>query len=81
MDITIDPLFLTFLTMPIRRGGSCGVVGNGYTIVQGKSLVRQTLRLGHLPDGWNDTITRGMLSLGDVSVPRYYCLTCSKSAI
>jgi hypothetical protein len=81
MGIAFDPLFLSFLTMPIRRGGSCGVVGNAYTIGQGKSLVRQTLRLRRLPDGWNETIKQGILSLGEDIIPRYYCLTCSKTAI
>jgi hypothetical protein len=81
LGISFDPQFLTFLTMPIRRGGSCGVVGNGYTIIEGKSLLKQTLQLGRLPDGWNDTVKQGMLSLGDDVVPRYYCLTCATAAI
>ncbi|KAG1832550.1 hypothetical protein DFJ58DRAFT_736335 [Suillus subalutaceus] len=80
-DIDFDPQFMSLLTMPIRRGGSCGIVGNGSLIVQAIALIEQARTLGRLPDGWKDIMQKAVLPATDEIIPRYYCLTCTKAVI
>ncbi|KAG1843313.1 hypothetical protein DFJ58DRAFT_731729 [Suillus subalutaceus] len=70
-DIDFDPQFMSLLTMPIRRGGSCGIVGNGSLIVQAIALIEQARTLGRLPDGWKDIMQKAVLPATDEIIPRY----------
>src|SRR6267154_805275 len=75
-DIDFDPQFLSLLTMPIRQGGSCGIVGNGLIITRAITLIEEARKIGRLPEGWMDTMQKHMQSVVDEMTPRYYCLTC-----
>ncbi|KAG2354620.1 hypothetical protein BDR07DRAFT_1494278 [Suillus spraguei] len=76
-DVYFEPKFLSLLTVPIRRGGSCGVVGNGLLLMQTDVLMDEAKMLGRLPEGWQDEIDQALLPKEDEIIPRYYCLTCT----
>ena len=44
--VQFDADFLAMLTMPIRRGGHCGVVGNGAMLLKIKILLDEAMTLG-----------------------------------
>jgi len=80
-DVYFDPKFLLLLTMPIQRGGSCGIVGNSLLLMQTDMLMDEAKMLGQLPEGWQDEINQELLPKEDDIIPRYYCLTCTSVMI
>lgn len=80
-DIDFDSQFLSLLTMPIRRGGSCGIVGNASILMKVKKLMEEARTIRRLPDGWKNNMQDIMLQMGHESIPRYYCLTCTTAVI
>ncbi|KAG2045376.1 hypothetical protein BDR06DRAFT_1063751, partial [Suillus hirtellus] len=79
-DVDFDPEFLSTLTMPIRRGGSCGIVGNSLILILGHALIEEAGNLGRLRDDWKDKLQKAMLPVDNENIPRYYCLTCTTAA-
>ncbi|KAG1784507.1 uncharacterized protein HD556DRAFT_1315019 [Suillus plorans] len=79
--IDFDPRFMSLLTMPIRRGGSCGIVGNAVILIKVKALLEEARKIGRLPEGWMDTLDQAMLLIGDAIIPRYYCINCTTAVI
>ncbi|KAG2737385.1 hypothetical protein P692DRAFT_20761930 [Suillus brevipes Sb2] len=79
--IKFDEEFLALLTTPIRRGGHCGVVGNGILVIQVRALMEQAMKLGKLPDGWMDDIQPTVLTSTQESVRRYSCPMCTGMVI
>jgi hypothetical protein len=79
--IKFDEEFLALLTTPIRRGGHCGVVGNGILVIQVRALMEQAMKLGKLPDGWMDNIQPIVLTSTQESVRRYSCPMCTGMVI
>ncbi|KAG1834024.1 hypothetical protein DFJ58DRAFT_847707 [Suillus subalutaceus] len=80
-DISFDPQFLSLLTLPIRRGASCGVVGNGMILVKGGELMDEARILGQLPEGWKEIMQQAMGPMGDENIARYYCIACTTAVI
>jgi hypothetical protein len=75
--VKFDEEFLALLTTPIRRGGHCGVVGNGLIVIQVRKLMEEAMKLGRLPDGWMDGMQPTTQSLAHEVVPRYSCPVCT----
>ncbi|KAG1795964.1 uncharacterized protein HD556DRAFT_1307190 [Suillus plorans] len=79
--VQIDADFGPLLTMPIRRGGHCGVVGNGMILIQIKTLLDQAMALGQLPAGWKDGLHSNVVSTVHELVQRYYCPVCGRMVV
>lgn len=79
--VQIDPDFGPLLTMPIRRGGHCGVVGNGMILIQIKTLLDEAMALGQLPAGWKDSLQSNLVSTVHELIQRYYCPVCGRMVV
>ncbi|KAG1718053.1 uncharacterized protein EDB91DRAFT_1090354 [Suillus paluster] len=81
--ITFDKEFLALMTMPIRRGGPCGVVGNALIVAKIRTLITEAIKRGSLPDGWKEDIHKAGLTLtsSDKLIPRFYCLVCPEKVV
>jgi hypothetical protein len=79
--LKFDEEFLALLTTPIRRGGHCGIVGNGMLVIQVRGLMEQATKLGKIPDGWKDDLQLTMQTSPDEIVRRYSCPMCTGMVI
>lgn len=75
--VTFDEEFLALLTTPIRRGGHCGVVGNGMLVIRVRALMEHAMKLGKLPDGWMDDLQPTVRTSADEIIRRYSCPMCT----
>jgi hypothetical protein len=74
-DIDWDEEFLYLLTIPICRGGSFGVVGNGSIYSRAMSLLRHAQTHGELPEEWYGIMTEtDVLQCKDICY--YMCPSC-----
>ncbi|KAG2107611.1 hypothetical protein DEU56DRAFT_762601 [Suillus clintonianus] len=74
--VRFDEEFLALMTTPIRRGGHCGVVGNGILVIQVRALMEQAVKVGTLPDGWMDDLRPTVQTSPNEIIRRYSCPTC-----
>ncbi|KAG2351354.1 hypothetical protein BDR07DRAFT_1386114 [Suillus spraguei] len=65
--IQLEKDFISILTMPIRRGGPYGVVGNGWIYYHARSLLKEVVADGKLPDGWKASLTKKYYEVSDGS--------------
>jgi hypothetical protein len=79
--VIFDEEFLALMTTPLRRGGHCGVVGNGILVIQVRALMEQAVKLGKLPDGWMDDLRPTVHTSPNEIIRRYSCPTCTGMVI